>query len=476
MQPVFSHNPGVRPPTVAGMFYPNDPDQLAGMVDEYLNAVEPVDGEPVALVVPHAGYVYSGPVAAYSYRQIQGVHYDTIIVIGNNHRTPGFSDISVWARGSWKTPLGEVHIDETLAAELLGMSKRIIDDPTPHMAEHSIEVQLPFLQRACPNCNIVPILIGRPSKKNIETLNQALTQVLADKKALIIASTDFSHYPTYDDARTVDAATLHAIETMDTNQVLDSITYQMKQRTPNLGTCACGEGPLLTAMKVARQLGADNVETLHYANSGDISTGDQNRVVGYGSVMFWRWEPPILTDTDRQTLLRLARESIAARLSGNDLPAPPTNSPALKRRTGVFVTLHKSGKLRGCVGNMRTNHLMGKSVQSAAISAAFGDPRFPPLSDDEIHQLDIEISLLSPLRRIVDPKAVKVGMHGLVVRARGHSGLLLPRVATDRGWNRQQFLEAVCRKADLPIDAWKQNVRLYTFTTQIFSNQSNGIE
>jgi len=462
-------DPNVRQPAVAGTFYLADPAQLTEMVDYYLNLVPRVDGDPTVLIVPHAGYVYSGVVAAYGFRQIQGVEYDAVVILGTNHQAADFTGLATWAHGAWATPLGQAPIDEELAAQLLAADARIVDDHSPHINEHSIEVQLPFLQRACPDCSFVPVMIGQPTTENIEILSAALTTVLADKKALIIVSTDLSHYPAYDDARWSDGLLLNAVETRDPNQVLAAIDTAMNAGVANLLTCACGEGPLLVGMTVAQRLGADDVKILAYANSGDVPGGDQTQVVGYGAVMFWDWEPYTLTEADQTTLLQLARDTIAARLSGATLPTPPTDSEALQRRASVFVTLTIDDDLRGCIGDMSASRTLGEAVQYAAQAAAFEDPRFNPLTAEELAQIDIEISVLSPLHRIQGAAEVEIGAHGLVIRAGGRSGLLLPQVATERNWTPEQFLEAVSRKAGLAGNAWQQSgTALYTFSALVF--------
>ncbi|MGD9099185.1 MAG: AmmeMemoRadiSam system protein B, partial [Anaerolineae bacterium] len=281
----------VRPAAVAGAFYPTDADQATEMVDQYLAPVRQVDGQPIALIVPHAAWVYSGQVAAVAYKQIEGLKYDAVVIIGPYHSASSFDAISVYAEGAFETPLGPLPVDETLAAQLLAAHERIVFERGVHRQEHSIEVQLPFLQRVCPDCAFVPVLIGQPTPENLDILTQALSEALQDKRALIIASSDLSHYPTYDDAMRVDTATLATIETLDSARVSAVIADQMAQGVPGLGTCACGEGPILVTMRVAQALGADHVRVLYYANSGDVS-GDLSRVVGYGAVMFWRWQPP----------------------------------------------------------------------------------------------------------------------------------------------------------------------------------------
>lgn len=463
----------VRQPAVAGAFYPEDAEELATMVDTFLGAVEDTDGEPIALIVPHAGYVYSGWVAAYAFKQLEGVAYDTIVIVGPNHRHATFQDISVYAEGVFQTPLGYIPIDEETAQVLVDSDERIVFDPQVHTSEHSIEVELPFLQRIYQDFEIVPIIVGQPTEENIEVLTEALVQVLSDKKALIIASSDMSHYPSYEDAVRVDNATLAAIETMAPQTVLATIVDNMTRGVPNLGTCLCGQGPVLTAMKVASRLGANQVTVLQYANSGDspFVAADKSSVVGYGAVMLWRYEPPSLSEGEKARLLTIARESIAQYLEEAALPHFTITEANLLRKSGAFVTLEQGGELRGCIGHILAQQPLHTTVQRAAVNAATEDSRFPPLSLEELEEISIEISVLSPLKRVTDIEEIEMGKHGLVIVAEGKSGLLLPQVANQEGWSREEFLQAVCRKAGLPEDAWRQGAGLYTFTAIVFGEE-----
>lgn len=464
----------VRQPAVAGSFYPDDPENLAMMVDSFLEAVEDTDGEPIALIVPHAGYIYSGWVAAYAFKQLEGVAYDTIVIVGPNHRHATFQDISVYAHGAFRTPLGLIPIDEEVAQALLDIDERLVFEPDMHAAEHSIEVELPFLQRIYQDLEIVPIVIGQPTEENIEILSQALVKVLGDRKALIIASSDMSHYPAYDEAVRVDSATLAAMETMNPQAVVSIIRESMASGVPNLGTCLCGQGPVLTAMKVAHRLGANQVTVLKYANSADspLVTGDRSQVVGYGAVMFWRYEPPQLTVAEKDRLLTIARESIAQYLLDGTMPAFTTTEPNLLRNSGAFVTLEQGDDLRGCVGHILGRQPLHVTVQQAAVGAATEDPRFPPLAPEELEQITIEISVLSPVKRVTSTQGIEVGRHGVVIVAEGTNALLLPQVASEEGWSREEFLEAASRKAGLPEDAWRQGAALYTFTAIVFGETS----
>jgi AmmeMemoRadiSam system protein B/AmmeMemoRadiSam system protein A len=461
----------VRPSVLAGSWYPGDPDELRAMVDGFLEAVEPVDGEPIAIIVPHAGYVYSGPVAAHGFKQLEGGGYDVAVIIAADHQPPVSKPISVWAEGGFETPLGMVPVDADLAEALVAADPSITSDTAPHQGEHPIEIQLPFLQRVCPDCRIVPVLMGSDTDESVAALSEALLSVLPGRRAVVIASSDLAHYPSYDDARAVDGATLAAIETGDPARVQETIDGLMSAGFSNLATCACGEGPILVAMRVAQRLGADTVTVLRYANSGDAPDGDRERVVGYGAVMFWHYSPPDLTGAQRQELLALARATIEAYLNTGHIPAYEAADPALARRCAAFVTLKKGGELRGCIGDLWADTPLYQRVQELALAAATSDPRFPPLTSDELDEVDIEISILSPLRRMDDTRQVKVGTHGLVILQSGRKGVLLPQVPVEEGWDREAYLENLCLKAGLMHNCLADQPTLYSFTALVFGEE-----
>jgi AmmeMemoRadiSam system protein B/AmmeMemoRadiSam system protein A len=439
-------------------------------VDSLLAAVQPVDGAPIGLVVPHAGYAYSAPVAAYGFKQLTQGEYDVAVIISADHQPPISNPISVWAEGGFETPLGVVPVDAELAQALIAADPngRITADYAAHEGEHMIEIELPFLQRVCPNCRIVPILMGTDDEETVQALADALLAVLPRQGVVVIASSDLSHYPSYDDALTVDGATLAAIETFDPAQVRETIDASMAHGYPNLVTCACSEGPILVTMRVAAGLGADTATILHYANSADVS-GDRSQVVGYGAVMFWRYQPPELDEEARAFLLSLARESIAARLADEPPPNPSVDDAELLRPLGAFVTLKINGELRGCIGNLTGSVPLYQMVQQMAQAAAFEDPRFPPLTAEELGQVTIEISVLSPMQRITSTDEIEIGRDGLYLIKGANRGVFLPQVPVEQGWDLAQYLDNLCEKAWLSAGCWQEGATLYTFTAEVFA-------
>jgi AmmeMemoRadiSam system protein B/AmmeMemoRadiSam system protein A len=481
----------VHPCQGADMWFPGDPGQLAAMVDSYLadaaKDAEKIEGEPIALIVPHASYIYSGWVAAYAYRQIEGLDYDTVVVIGNTHAGGGTAPIAVWARGAYETPLGAVPVDEEVAAALLAADSHILFDRAGHESEHPVENQIPFLQRVLSNdFKVVPIVLHDDSLEVAEVLSQALVEALADHKALIVASTDLAHWPAYDDARASDAAMLAAIETMDPQALLDTDREWMGKGVPDLATTMCSKGSVLTAMLAAPQLGANQVTVLKYANSGDVPIGERDRVVGYGAVMFWRGEGnpasfvvptplgPVaeaipLTTEDKEELLAMAQQTIAHFLGTGAFPQFAVTQPALLQERGAFVTLRKHGELRGCIGYLIGDRPLYLVVQNMAVSAAVGDQRFPPVTEEELSELEIEISVLSPLEQVESVDQIQVGLHGVIIRRGLKQAVYLPQVAPEQGWDREEMLENLCLKAGLSKEAWKKGgTQFYVFTAEVF--------
>lgn len=268
-----------RSPAVAGGFYPADPAELSGLIDRMMAQVPEGNraGKLVELVVPHAGYVYSGAVAAYGYKRLQNQKFDTVIMIGPSHHA-AFNGVSVWQEGEWKTPLGTVPVDSELAKAIVSENPLLNIPKGPHLPEHSLEVQLPFLQKTLKDFKIVPVLIGNPTLENCEILAKAIAKHFASKRILILVSTDLSHYHPYEFASKMDRLGLDLVVEEDAAKFQESIEK---------GECEfCGGGGVVTAMQIAKILGNVKPEILRYANSGDV-TGEKGKVVGYASIGFY---------------------------------------------------------------------------------------------------------------------------------------------------------------------------------------------
>ncbi|MFQ5944303.1 MAG: AmmeMemoRadiSam system protein B [Anaerolineales bacterium] len=450
---------------MAGTWYPNRPEELSGIVNGYLNQVRPVDGVPAALIVPHAGYKYSGSVAAYGFKQLESANIDTAVVIASDHQSPRSRPISVWSKGGYETPFGVLPINEQLAARLIDYDASIQFDPETHSNEHPIEIELPFLKQVSPDCRIVPVMIGESHDEAVRVLVEALLNALPNEGVVVIASSDLSHYPEYEHALEVDEATLVAIESGDPDELERVIQENMAKGIPNLATCACGEAPIRVAMQVAAGRGAETISLLHYSNSGNVEEGDRSRVVGYGAVMFWHYEPPELTGDHQSVLLQLARDAVTTYVRTGVVPQDPMIGPELERLSAVFVTLRHGDKLRGCIGQVRADTPLHQAVREKAVAAATGDPRFPALQESELNEISYEISILSPLDQISSESEVEVGTHGVAVNQGSQRAVLLPKVAAERDWEAETLLENLYAKAGLPTDGWKNPAGLYRFTT-----------
>ena len=447
------------------------------MIDGFLAkaSVAPIHNL-VAAVSPHAGYIYSGPVAAYTYAALKGAKIARVVVIAPSHYD-AFPFSAVYDGEAYLTPLGRVPVDRAFAAQLAKSSPRIQLSSRGHLntgerGEHALEVQLPFLQRVLGQFQLVPVIMGDQSYDACRALGLALARMIHGPDTLILASSDLSHYHTYDQASREDHRTLKAIEEWD----YFSMSRNFEQRIWE----ACGGGPIIAAMIAAERLGASEARVLRYANTGDV-TGDKSRVVGYGSVVFTRADSQnaaasafSLTSGEREWLLKIARKSVETLVRDGKLyDCSAGGFEALEQDRGAFVTLKEHGELRGCIGYTSPVKSLCETVRDVAALAAVRDRRFQPVTAKELPQLEYEISVLSPLRRVLDVKQIRLGRHGLVLRRGDSEGLFLPQVPIEQGWDRPVYLEQLCHKAGLPAGAWKsEDADLFSFTALVFGEHS----
>ncbi len=471
----------IRSPVVAGSFYSADKNILSKQINEFLLQSKEIqiEGTPRILIVPHAGYAFSGKVAADAFKLLEGKDFKTVILIGPSH-TDWFMGSSVDLHDAWQTPLGNVDVDTDLAKKIISEHKSIFNRPKSHEKEHCLEVCLPFLQKTLKDFKIVPIIVGQPYKQNREALACALSKYL-DDRTLIIISSDLSHYPSYEIANQVDKKTVQAILTGELEQFDKAVAESMAQGLPGLDTCACGGEPIKVGLLLARHLGLNQVNLLEYANSGDI-TSDFSRVVGYAAIVFSKSQQnstekdlfsKALTKEDKQTLLKIARQSIEGYLKNKEFPEFKNISPRLNQPQGAFVTLRENHQLRGCVGRViEKEKPLYQVVSQMAVLSAIDDNRFLPVSLGEMKDIDIEISVLSPLKKIKNPiQEIEIGKHGVVVEQGLRSGVFLPQVATENNWGLDEFMSQLCQqKAGLSKDAWKTGeIDIYIFSAEIFN-------
>lgn len=470
----------VRQPAVAGSFYPGDQKALRETVSSMLKKAAPprVTGRIVGLVAPHAGYVYSGQVAAWAYRAVEGTQYDAVVVVAPSHHVY-FEGSSIFRDGSYMTPLGVIETATDIADAIAAADPSVGARADAHAREHSLEVQLPFLQVALPRLRLVPIVMGDQSLAGARRLAKAIAAGVRGKNVLLVASTDLSHYHSYAQAVSMDRVVMDHIEKYDPEGLLADLDRERCE--------ACGGGPVAAVMLAAREMGAVRAVVLNHANSGDV-TGDRSAVVGYMSAALvadtksgarsgdgasiGEARPGVdlgLADSDKRELLRIARRSIEAAVRGEPAPEFQVVSPKLKAEMGAFVTLTEQGELRGCIGNIVGTQPLYRTVAGMAVAAATEDPRFQPVSADELPELAIEISVLTALRTITDPEEIQVGRDGIYLQKGRYRGLLLPQVATEYGWDRYQFLDHTCIKANLSEGSWREGATIQIFSAQIFN-------
>jgi len=450
----------------AGTWYPGIQKELGQVINTYLNdARTRVRGEIVGLVSPHAGYIYSGPVAAFAYKNIEGKEYDDVIVIGPSHQY-GFYGASVDLMAGRNTPLGTIDFDLDLAQKIVKDSKNIVYEPAAHAAEHSVEIQMPFLQAVLKKFKAVEIVMGTQDYETCEILSQAIVKAAKGKKILVVASSDLSHYHAQREAEKLDNLVVEAVAGYDPELLYNRFKTDSCE--------ACGAGPIITAMLVAKAMGASYSKVLNYATSGDI-TGDQSQVVGYMAAAFYKAdEVPVgielgFDDKEKAKLKEIARASIETAVTGKEPKEVEGLTKNLKEPYGIFVTINKHGNLRGCIGRIIGDQPVYLSCQQMARAAALEDPRFPPVTKDELKDLEIEISILTPLQRLKDKSEIVIGRDGLLIRKGMYSGLLLPQVASEYGWDADEFLAQTCHKAGLPTDVLKsKDTEIYRFSAEVF--------
>lgn len=457
----------------AGTWYPSDPTELSKRIKAYLNNSNPpeIKGDLIAIISPHAGLEYSGPVATYGFKAASNKKIDTVILVGFSHAI-GFDGIAVFDKDAVKTPLGLLYADKELSQKLLSSNKKIFSYPDAFINENSLELILPFIQIALGDPKIVMLAIGTPGLENSQNLGLSLAQILKDQKNfLLIASTDMSHYLTLDEAIATDKETIELIKQMEPEKLFLSCNSRNRM---------CGYSAVTAVMLAAKKLGADKTIILNQATSADTSWQKQ-RVVGYLSAALIKENNETLTENkkmeellneqQKKKLLKLARDTITLYLSGGKTLEPQEDDPVLTQVMGAFVTLHENGELRGCIGNIVGRKPLYLTVRDMAIASATDDPRFNQITKEELPRIHIEISALSPLKKINNPDEIILGKHGVLVKDLFRSGVYLPQVATETGWTKEEFMNSLCAsKAGMSPDAWKRGkCEIFIFSAEVFA-------
>lgn len=470
-----------REPAVAGMFYDKDSDILKKHLDELFRQAKPrvTNDEVAALIVPHAGYVFSGGVAASGFNQIpENASFERVFLIGSSHRA-GFEGASVYKQGDYLTPLGRVEIDREVVNKMIDSSPAISSDASVHRDEHSLEVELPFLQyRLKQPFKLVPVIMGPHDARGASEVAKILAEWFKPGNLFVI-STDFSHYPPYGAAKEVDGRTADAILKNDPEELLKVLEKNKNQNIEGLATSLCGWSSVLALQYITHNQDNLKYEKIEYKNSGDSPVGEKDRVVGYHAITVLRKNKTIekengfsLNAEEKQWLLDRSHKALEAIVKG-DVPEDPADlfSANLNAHVGAFVSLYKDGNLRGCIGNFEGDDPLWKVVDKMTESAAMDDPRFSPVTGEELKSLSVEISVLTPKRKIDDVSEIVPGKHGIYIRKDGRSGTFLPQVATKTGWSREELLGHCARdKAGLGWDGWK-DADIFVYEALVFGDQ-----
>jgi len=453
----------IREPAAAGKFYPLNKEELKEKVEKLLKKAEVSNNQAdlFGLIVPHAGYDFSGLTAAYGFKSINS-EIDTVVIMANSHQE-FFEGISVFKEGYYRTPLGKVEIDSELAGKLIESNEKISFRKSAHQNDHVIEVEIPFLQFLLDDFKIVPVLFGNSGGNDYRILAEVLKNLIAEKKVLIIASSDLSHYPSRKDAEKVDSQTIEAILTGKVNKLEERM--ENLEEVFNLETPACGIDAVKTLMLLAEGM---DIKLLNYSNSGEV-TGDETNVVGYASIGFFNNKKFQLSQEDKEKLLKIARHSVESYVKKGKIEYNQPDN--LNEKLGAFVTIKKEGELRGCIGTFSpSEYPLHETVSRMAVSAASEDERFKPVTEEELKDLEYEISVLSELKRIENWKDIKLGEQGVKIVYGSYSGVFLPQVAKENNWNLEEFLSQLCfQKVGLSSECYKNNnVDLYVFEAEIF--------
>ena len=460
----------------AGQFYPEDKSELEMLLKHYFTDAESnkntISEElfPRALIAPHAGFIFSGKVAASAYIQIpENAKYKHIIILASSHRY-SFDGAAVYNTGNYETPLGKVKVDTDVAKKLLEASPIFHQRDEAHIYEHSLEVQLPFLQyRLGNNFSLVPIILGTRKQETCREIAKVLEQWFVPENLFII-STDFSHYPDYNSAIQIDETTSNAICINKPEYLLQILDENKKLGVADLATSLCGWTSVLTVLYLTEGKNF-TFEKIRYMNSGDSRIySDKKRVVGYWAISVSEINHGFqVSEEEKKEIIEKARSSIETYVKTGKKNGikPPITGGILLEKSGVFVSVYINGKLRGCIGGFAQDKTVNEMVQKMAVSASC-DRRFDAVQPAELEDMELEISVLSPLKKINSTDEIILGKHGIYIRSGINSGTFLPQVAKKTGWSLDQFLGHCSRdKAGLGWDGWK-TAEIFTYEAEIF--------
>ena len=486
---VFTAEKQVFESPLAGSWYPSDRAALSQMIREDMTLVkEPELHNVIALIQPHAGYRYSGKIAAYGMKAIVNKDIRRVIILGPSHSQLMTNCLSIPQTTHILTILGEIELDSEFIAKIRKFSfcKSI---PQAHASEHSVDIQLPMLQMTLKNFKLVPVVIGQLDEQTIKDIVAGILPLL-DDKTLVIASSDFTHYGSYFNYQPfpVNFQTEENLKKLDSGAIEKILSISRNDFTAYLqktGATICGHEPIRILLELLSRDSKGYL--LKYDTSGRME-GNYAHSVSYASIAFtgaWKPAPPTvkpaspkvaeLSDADKKALLQLARQIIEKAVA-EKLPVAPektgiTISPAMKRNMGVFVTLKKKGQLRGCIGEILPRRPLYQAVAGEAVNSAMNDWRFESVKTSELNDIDIEISVLTPPVKIASYKDIVIGRDGIILSKNGRSAVFLPQVAPEQGWNLPETLSHLAEKAGLDKDAWQHGATFQTFQAVVFGEK-----
>ncbi len=488
-------------PQVAGMFYPQDKHELATTIQAILrqgtSTQKAVQSKPLGIIVPHAGYAYSGPVAAPAFRAISGHRYKNVVVLASAHRRR-FRDPALLSMHAYRTPLGDIPLNHDIIQALADTRAAKLDN-AKFVGEHALEVELPFLQASLDTFHLIPIMISDPDPSKMKKLATALYQKLARSDTLIVASTDMSHDHAYDTAVAMDENAIRYIKKLDVQGLYTANQNYFKKHierdsppTKILESDSaqlCGLGPVLVLLEILKMTPGIELHILDRRNSGDIVGDKQSRIVGYFSAAAlpgkqtrsvhassdptdWTAQ---LSHANKKTLLSLARRTLANHLESQKVTDFKPESNIFLQPAAAFVTLKKNGMLRGCIGHMEPTQPLWEMVRDRTLDAALRDPRFKPVLKSELKDIHIEISLLSPKVEVKNPlEEIELGRDGLWLEIGANRGVFLPQVPVEQGWKSiEEYLDHLCRKAHIfKPGCWRNpEARIHRFTALVFAEK-----
>jgi MEMO1 family protein len=455
---------------LAGSWYPNNPEQISSLIKDYLYQADiniPA-GEIIGIISPHAGIRYSGKIAAFGFKALANKKINKVIVVGFSHRL-NYDRIAILKKSSYKTPLGGLTIDRTISDKLVNFHPKIDYDSGPFYKENSLEMIIPFIQVALGNPEITLIAIGNQSWENSQILGKALYEVLKkEDNFVIVASTDLCHYLSPKQVDIVDEETSRLIQEFDPKKLYNQCRGKNRM---------CGTAAVVATMIASKKLGAEKSVILARSNSAAI-VKESKKAVGYLSAAFLKDSKKkelnsmdeLLTKDQKNKLIQIARKALDQYIKEGKKYQPEVKDSKLKEEMGIFVTLHKNNSLRGCIGELIAKGPLYLGARDMAIAASTQDPRFSPVTASELDDIDIEISVLSPLEKIDNPDKIILGKHGVLVKKGFRSGVFLPQVADETGWSKKEFMSNLCvQKAGLSSDCWQTGeCDIFIFSAEVF--------